>query len=649
MELRNQYYVSPTGSDRGDGTREHPFRSPYQARDAIREARKGKVLPKGGICVNLEAGCYPIRETLLFTEEDSGEKDSPITYCAPNGAAVWEAGTVLRYEDFRPASKAIRQRLRHTEVGSRLLEIDLKAAGVTGFENPRHIELFIDGVRATYSRYPSTGYMLTPADQRGTILHDVSGLVKTWKNIEDICFEGYFPVDYSLSRRTLVSVDAENDLVTLNDEVEENKPVRYTNVLEEIELPGEYSIDCKNGMLYVYPTENFADAQLMISQSDDRLMYVQGAEYLTFRGLTFEGSNAQEAIRVEGNDITIDSCVLQACGFMGLRTNGYRIRIVNNTIRYLGGSGMSLHGGDSKRMIASNTIADNNHIHHFAQRTGTYSPAIYCSDFNECGFRISHNEIHDSIHNGLLIAASDTVVEYNKIYNVCTEAADAGAIYLGRWEVQNLVIRYNYLYDCYNRFGLGSPEGIYCDDGGSGKVCYGNVLVNIGGSGYLMGGGNNMIVYNNLFVDIRRPITYDQRQYYGGWEEDWAQFPEGNDWMFLFHHPAFKSRAWVHRYPRMTLMKTTRVKDLEDPWVAGAVGNAVCRCNVEVNFEFEDLLDPATDKFAIRRDNVVYRTPEEVGFVDYKNGDFHLRPDSRVFKDLPSFVMPPIDEMGLRH
>jgi hypothetical protein len=42
-----------------------------------------------------------------------------------------------------------------------------------------------------------------------------------------------------------------------------------------------------------------------------------------------------------------------------------------------------------------------------------------------------------------------------------------------------------------------------------------------------------------------------------------------------------------------------------------------------------------------------YRTITDPGFVDYKNGNFNLKPDAEVFKKIPGFKPLPFDKMGL--
>ncbi|MBI3945778.1 MAG: right-handed parallel beta-helix repeat-containing protein [Armatimonadetes bacterium] len=96
-------YLSPAGRDtwsgrlpepNGDRT-DGPFASITRARDALRQ-RKADGGPGGPVTVFLRGGTYPITTPLVFTPEDSGTTDGPITYAAyPGEAPVISGGRVL--------------------------------------------------------------------------------------------------------------------------------------------------------------------------------------------------------------------------------------------------------------------------------------------------------------------------------------------------------------------------------------------------------------------------------------------------------------------------------------------------------------------------------------------------------------------------
>ena len=69
------------------------------------------------------------------------------------------------------------------------------------------------------------------------------------------------------------------------------QPFYAFNLLEEIDTPGEYYINRDTGKLYLLAPETMtADSDLVLSQMTDELLELRGTEYLTFQGITFEGS-----------------------------------------------------------------------------------------------------------------------------------------------------------------------------------------------------------------------------------------------------------------------------------------------------------------------------------------------------------------------
>ncbi len=76
------FYVSPNGNDNNPGTENAPFATLDRARLAARELKKTK---QGDITVGLKGGKYILRNTIVFSLEDSGEDGQKITYKAVEG------------------------------------------------------------------------------------------------------------------------------------------------------------------------------------------------------------------------------------------------------------------------------------------------------------------------------------------------------------------------------------------------------------------------------------------------------------------------------------------------------------------------------------------------------------------------------------
>ncbi len=643
-------YVSPDGVQKGNGSADRPFASLKAARDWLRaQHKKGKLLDRT-VRVVLRGGIYPIPQTLTFTAEDSGSPDFPVIWCAADGEEViLEGGAILQAADFVPVSDEMKRYIKSAQAREAVLQYDLRGAGLQDTDQNNALEFFCGDRRGVLARYPSKDFLRGPQGIHETaVIPDVTGVVGSWHTVKGVRIQGYYPIDYWRNEADIIQYHAKEHTFELTtNELRTNSPFIFYNVFDEISEPGEYYIDADTGMLYVYPDSGFATDRLTVSQVTDAVVKFDHASHIVLRGLTVEGSRGA-GISGDGENLVMDGCTVRNVRECGVMLRGCGHQIINCHIYTIGASGVNVSGGDCETLRPAQIVVDNNHIHHYSQRSGTYNAGVSCSNFIEAGFRISHNCIHDSIHNAIMVASGDTFVEYNEIYNVCTEANDAGAIYFGRWEIQNLVFRYNYIHDVYNRFGFGTPHAIYNDDGGSGKVAYGNVMVHIAGDAFAFGGGNNNLMYNNIMVDCGRAAAYDSRQYYGGWEHDWTVFPTGLDWRFLYNNKSFLSRSWVTRYARMTTIKYSGVEDREDRLRAGAVGHAAYYGNVEVACRYDRAFEEPTKKFIICRDNVVYKSTADAGFADYEARDLNLRADSRIWRDLPFFAPIPFSEIGLR-
>ena len=126
-------YVSFTGNDANPGTKAKPFGTLERAREEIRKLKANGPL-KGPATVFVRAGQYQLTRTLQLNAEDSGTERCPITWQAMRGEEVRFIGGV-RLTGFKPVSQpAILERLAPAARGQ-VLELDLKAAGVTDLGN----------------------------------------------------------------------------------------------------------------------------------------------------------------------------------------------------------------------------------------------------------------------------------------------------------------------------------------------------------------------------------------------------------------------------------------------------------------------------------------------------------------------------------
>ena len=81
-EVQAEFYVSPTGSDSGDGSESSPFASIEAARDAVRKINGSM---SGDINVYLHGGDYRVTSAIEFDTRDSGTNGYHINYKAVPG------------------------------------------------------------------------------------------------------------------------------------------------------------------------------------------------------------------------------------------------------------------------------------------------------------------------------------------------------------------------------------------------------------------------------------------------------------------------------------------------------------------------------------------------------------------------------------
>lgn len=267
-----EIHVSPTGRDDAAGTAAAPLRTVAAAQRVAR-----KFAGREAVTVLLKAGVYSLPETVVFTPEDSGTKDHPVTYAAAEEAVVLSGGTRLdlRWEPFRDG-------ILKATVPDRLL-ID---------------QLFTNGRRQQMARYPNfdpkvrhfNGYAANAfsreraarwADPRGGFIHAMH--VHEWGDYHyrvtgkddkgDVTYEGGWQNNRRMGMHKLYRM--------------------VENVFEELDAPGEWFQDAKSRTLYFHPPPDTDLAKAVIEVVRLRhLVEFRGTKakpvrFLTLKGLTF--------------------------------------------------------------------------------------------------------------------------------------------------------------------------------------------------------------------------------------------------------------------------------------------------------------------------------------------------------------------------
>lgn len=572
-----------------------------------------------GGTVLVKAGVY--RENLTLDAQDSG-----CTYLAEEGVTL-TGGVSVNFADTAVPADDVLTRLT-PDAAAHVRVIDLSAYGLTGSdwgnvypigayhtasryddcECGINLEVFENDCRMTLARYPNEGYLKIDAvldngevhefppqnywrsndslrnPRGGTYIIDkaTNERIKNWKTPETAWAFGYFYWDWADSSSPIRVIPDNRAISPKYVSTFGCRPgaLYYLyNVLEELDAPGEFYLDRDTGLLYIYPTSDNGVFEVSISQKP--LITVNGAENVTIDGFTLTCTRSSGAV-VTGNGNTLKNLLIKNVAENGITVTGTGNTVENCEITRTGRGGIILTGGERRTLTPGNNQALNNHIHDFSEVFQTYQPGI---GLNGVGNRAAHNEISHSPHMAISYGGNEHLIEYNCIHDVVTHSSDAGAIYSGYdWCGHGTLIRYNLL---KNIGGNGfTPDGIYWDDGLSGQTAYGNILIDVRKYAFLVGGGRDCVVRDNIIIgESIQPILYDDRNrdgfVNGGWAHQACDTPDAPHWVKLRATPVH-DEPWVTKYP--TLAKLIHDFDkFNDADFPINPANAVVENNIIIN------------------------------------------------------------------
>ncbi len=627
------FYVSPVGDDSWSGTlafanrnlTDGPFATPERARDAIREMKKKGTFPRGGANVVLREGTYTFSRTLRFSAEDSGASDAPIEWTVSPGESVTLSGS-KDVTGFHPITDPAVQKRIDAQGRGKVLVTNLRGQGISDFGeisqrgNPG-IELFFKGNRMTVARWPNAEWLhIANVPQTGSRLFN-KGLErekrfdgvpvgrhygritydgdrpKRWSGDNEVYLHGYWTFDWSDSYQKAQSIDTAAKEITLQEPhhwygYTKNQRYYFLNILEELDIPGEWYLDRKNGLLYFWPPEPIDNGAVSVSLLDQPLISLENASFITLSGFIFEHSRSNGVTMSGGSHNLIAGCTFRFLGSDAVVIDGGIDNGIQSCDLYeLSFGGVRLKGGDRKTLVPAGSFAVNNHIHHYSSwvRTGQYALLL-----EGVGERVQHNLIHDAPHEAITLRGNDHLIEFNEVYRVCQETGDAGAFHTGRdWTWRGNVIRYNYFHHLLGP-GLHGVMGVYLDDWASGFMVFGNVFYRSGRSA-MIGGGRDNTIENNVFIECRPSVHVDARGL------SWAgYFFDGTQPIMFENLKEYKYREapYSARYPELLTL------DEGNP--ALPKGNKIIR-NISYGGRWLDIYDANSFDFSIvtMKDNVI--------------------------------------------
>jgi hypothetical protein len=651
-----EYFVAPQGNDANPGTREKPFATLEQARDAIRALKAKGALP-GPVRVRLLPGEYPVARTIELTAADSGTEATPIVYRADKkGSAVLYGGR--RLVGFVPVTDTGVLGRLPAKARGKVFQCDLKKAGITDYspltergcgvkQPPATLEVFFDGTPLTLARWPNAGFVnggkiIEPGSKRAgkaSVFTYLDDRHARWANAEDGWLFGYFRHGWADRTLKIQAIDTKAKQVTCAayEDLwgESMKPVQWFNqgrikyfafnLLKELDQPGEWYLDRKTGILYCYPPADPAKAVVEIGMLSVPMLTLTQVSQVRLEGLVFDLSRTDCMSLQDCEGCLVAGCTVKRFAGSGIFIHGGRRNgILGCDLYSLGRGATEVMGGDRKTLTRAQHFVENCLMHSLGRLDRTYVPGIGMAGV---GIRAAHNRFYDCPSSAIRFDGNDLLMEYNQVERVVLESEDQGAMETyGNPTFRGNVLRYN----SFAFIGPRTPRkwppfraGIRLDDAITGTLVYGNIFFHAsqGFGGVNINSGRDNIIDNNIFAECAKGIT-------GNYDANNEQ------WKGLGKHPAFiMSELYLKRYPGLLRLH-------QQPALNCAWRNVFWKCGPL----FTTYDQPSANKFALLA-NAVYAAGDP-GFMDAAKGDFRLKSDAEVFRRI-GFRPIPVEEIGL--
>lgn len=687
-QRNKEFYLSPRGSDKNTGSINSPFATIEKARDAVRDEKQK--FPETSCTVYLREGIYQIKNTIEFDNRDSNKDDWPLIFCAYKNESVRISGGIKISKDrIGKVTDTLISNRFITRVKDNILQIDYSGLNIDegkilphGFGRPytkTQMELF--GKQNAYflARWPNKGY--TPINKvldkgsrlcdgdssaQGAVFQYDAARVGRWQNSEEPWIAGFFCYGFADDAVPVKKIDADNKQITTAlptfygfSAGEPFNAFYGFNVLEDIDLPGEYFTDKKNKKIYFFPYDNEDFSDLSLSEISEPIIAFNNSSNVYFKNIVFECTRGMAVYIEGGSDIHFSSCVFRNIGtaaivigkgvdengisasrklgdFKGylysnqtwVRNCGKDHLIEDCEIYNTGAGGIILGGGNRLTLERGNNRVTNCSIHNFNRYEKTYRGGI---NVDGVGNVIDHNEIYDCPGTAIHLNGNEHLIQYNIIHDAVTDGHDMGSIYYGRNpSEQGNVVRYNYFHHNGNKDGV--IMSVYHDDGACGMTVYGNVFYKPGNVAVMIGGGNDIVYKNNIFIDVPLAFHIDNRlQNWGG-----NEFISNNGiYNKRLKEVAIDKLPYSDAYPNLAKYWTDNL---------GLPKRNLIENNIFCNVG--QIQNGSTEWSTIGKN---YITIADRGFESYSKMNFKLRKDSEVFTALPDFENVPFEKMGRIH
>ncbi len=537
-----EIYVSNEGLDSYDGSEAKPLKTIDAALSKLAEAGKSGTIV-------LRGGTYNISSTVNINASHAhGTSNDSVTMIKayPGEKVYFESNPSILASDFQPLDEETAKSIIDETARSKVLQVNIPSGYDVSV--PSKLKLYINGNEMMQSRWPNNSEVrmgTVTADKEDGWTTKYLTLYKDRLNMWDfaarnIYFNGCFNnAEYAPTVTLVRNYDKATGEITTGSSwagganpTAENATHFYCNVLEEIDVPGEWCVD-KNGTLYVYPTEGFENSEIVLGTEGnttvEHMIKISDANRLVFDGITFR--YAKSAVFAQNcNDLIFQNCnfsnisdravVFEKCKYSG---------VINSELANIGRIAVEFTYDDDGESLFDSTLNDADFYNVIPSRNfvqGCVINGVNGADNTGAvvdrwgiGNIFSHNVIGNVTNNGFLFTnPMEHIVEYNEIFSFAQDISDSGAVYFGSLRSRGNMIRHNYIHD-----PLKGGVGVYFDNMSGGNYAYGNVIKNCL-VGFSTNGGRDNAFAGNIVINDVEKFDKDVTAIYNN---PWEYLPAG--------------------------------------------------------------------------------------------------------------------------
>ena len=473
----------------------------------------------------IEEGTYYCSSTLKFTSNDCNFILRPYG----DDKVVFTGATDVPFSEFSVASDS---RIQESSKG-KIYKVKLSDYGITpysslpiaghskyqlesaGYATGSNVPVVsIDSNPMHLARYPNDGYLkVGSVVQNGSASNGKnfkfkysSDRLSSWSKEKDPWMFGYWYYDWSDQTAPIASISTFFGTGTIESGIpsgygiQQNQRFYVFNMLCELDEPGEWYYDKETDELFVMVENTDENSVINVSFTGKILLLLDGARDAVVRGIDFCNS-MHYFVRVENcENVTVEYCRMKNGGFNAITiVDGHNNTLSNIEVSDIADRAIAVNGGNTTTLEKGNNSVINSTVTNFGNFVRCYSSGIHVAGV---GNNAIGNTVSNGPHSAVTLSGNDNYIAKNELYNVLTETADCGVIYIGRSAVsRGNVIADNYIRDIYSSIGSGI-YGVYLDDCFCGTTVIGNIFKNIGGNGVFINGGRDNIITKNTFSNI---------------------------------------------------------------------------------------------------------------------------------------------------